>query len=282
MADPFSDIDGIVEAKESEVPIKESALLQKKTATEGDESIPYIERFPRRCQEKANNDLKSRLEMEQAFQATMVELHNVREQLYLVRFDDLRETEELRKDVQNYLAEIERLDAKISQLKEKMMESYIKSLNLETISVAPPQLKTTQNQAPHMGPGDHHVSNDKFGRAMSRHDLEVTGSAPFQSLSPGLLISSITEESLLRKYSFGLLGVKTPATQATSPQSAFLQPDGTVDELSLADLERRKKLSPDEIASIRATLYSLRQKKELTGAEANLVEVLTAKLRQNE
>ena len=45
MADPFSDIDGIVQAKEEEVPVKESALLGGNE--EGEESVPYIERFPR-------------------------------------------------------------------------------------------------------------------------------------------------------------------------------------------------------------------------------------------
>ena len=79
--------------------------------------------------------------MEQAFQAAMVELHNVREQLYLVRFDDLRETEQLRKEVQNYLSEIERLDAKVGKLKEKMMDSYLKTLNLEQIQMTVPQRK---------------------------------------------------------------------------------------------------------------------------------------------
>ena len=79
----------------------------------------------------------------------MVELHNVREQLYLVRFDDLRETEVLKKDVQNYLAEIERLDAKVGKLKEKMMESYIKSLNLELVQIVPPQ----RSHAPGSGTG---------------------------------------------------------------------------------------------------------------------------------
>ena len=129
-------------------------------------------------------------------------------------------------------------------------------------------------------------------------------------------MSSTNEESLLRKYSFGLLKVKS--TQTGSPKASYLTPEGAIDDLGLMDLldffllssspfpcllpfplrslscldfrlfltpihnfnrERRTKLSSDEIATIRATLYNLRQKKELTGAEENLVDVLTNKLR---
>ena len=43
--DPFSEIDGIVEAKEEEISVKDSTLFKGKE--EEGEELPYLDRFPR-------------------------------------------------------------------------------------------------------------------------------------------------------------------------------------------------------------------------------------------
>ena len=64
--------------------------------------------------------------------------------------------------------------------------------------------------------------------------------------------------------------MKSPSTQTRSPSPSVLQ----------GSLSR--KMSQGEIADARATLYNLKQKKELTPQEEDLVEILTTKLRANE
>ena len=66
----------------------------------------------------------------------MVELHNIREQMYVVRFDDVRSTEDIKRDLQNYMSEVERLESKVSKLREKLLECFVKSLNLEQVGVS--------------------------------------------------------------------------------------------------------------------------------------------------
>ena len=142
MSDPFADIDGIIQAQEEEVPLAKSTLLGGDAASGGDE-ISYLERFPRELQSKAALDMKYRMEMEKAIHSAMIELHDVREQLYLVRFDGSRSQEECKKAVENYICEIERLEAKVTKLREKLLENYMKSLSLDQLRMSGPLITTS-------------------------------------------------------------------------------------------------------------------------------------------
>mmetsp|Transcript_28568 Transcript_28568/g.44234 ORF Transcript_28568/g.44234 Transcript_28568/m.44234 type:complete len:277 (-) Transcript_28568:162-992(-) len=273
MADPFDDIDGIVQAKETEVSVGESALFKKDTAQapKPDEGEAYLEQFPKRIRNKANSDLELRLEMEKAIHAAMVELHDIRERMYVVRFDDVRSTEEIKRDLQNYMSEVERLESKVNKLREKMLESFVKSLNLEQVGVSGTMITTTLHHKnsgmPKQGGGDQ-------TRLFSEGSLAPRfGVGQNRTRSPAPPGAGEQEEDLLRKYSFGLLGVKSPATQTRSPSP------NVTDLYNMGSGGR--KMSQGEITDARAMLYNLKQKKELTPQEEDLVEILTTKLRSN-
>ena len=112
----------------------------------------YIDRYPKDMQDKATRDLESRVALEKAIHATMTELHNVREQLYLVRYDGTREEEAIKKDVQNYICEIDRLESKVSKLRERLMEQFLFSLSLERLKLPNAQinaqLRLTRSMVP--------------------------------------------------------------------------------------------------------------------------------------
>jgi len=281
MADPFADIDGIIHAKEEEVPSAQSALLggAAKGNRGGVDELSYLERFPRGLQSKAALDMKYRMEMEKAIHSAMIELHDVREQLYLVRFDGTRNQEEVKKAVENYICEIERIEAKVTKLREKLLENYMKSLSLEQLRLSGPLITTSLRQNRSMIPQSGGSSQmerlfsegslarggqdrQKFGRILSRNELE--GTQP--ELKPP------EDESLLRKVSFGLLSIRSPSNQPKSPIFIYQEP-------AVWDPTDRRRMTNEEIATIRASLYTLRQKKELNFAEQERVEVLTAKLR---
>mmetsp|Transcript_14644 Transcript_14644/g.20420 ORF Transcript_14644/g.20420 Transcript_14644/m.20420 type:complete len:283 (+) Transcript_14644:115-963(+) len=277
MSDPFADIDGIIQAQEEEVPLAKSTLLGGDAASGGDE-ISYLERFPRELQSKAALDMKYRMEMEKAIHSAMIELHDVREQLYLVRFDGSRSQEECKKAVENYICEIERLEAKVTKLREKLLENYMKSLSLDQLRMSGPLITTSLRHNRSMIPQSGGSSQmerlfsegslsrgenrGKYGRAMSRNELEGTQSA----------FKPHEDESLLRKVSFGLLGIKSPGNLPKSPNVGYR-------EASMHNPNDRRSMTNEEIATIRATLYSLRQQKELSPADEERVEILTAKLR---
>jgi hypothetical protein len=119
MADPFSDIDGMVHVKEEEVSIAQSSLLNASSNPASPrQGSSYLDRFPHDVQEKAAHDLKTRIELEKAIHAAMTELHSVREQLYLIRWDSSRPEDQIRQDIENHVSEIDRLESKVSKLRE--------------------------------------------------------------------------------------------------------------------------------------------------------------------
>jgi len=285
MADPFADIDGIVQVREEEVPVAESSLLAPSHPPTGNR---YIERFPKELQEKAAHDLENRIALEKAIHATMTELHNVREQLYMVRFDGSRDEEEVRKDAQNYICEIDRLESKVSKLRERLLEQYLFSLNLEKLKLPTAQfnaqLRLTRSMIPQMksNPQMDRLLSDsflppnrpsvagKFGRLKSREELE-------RSVHHDE--GHVMEREPLLKLSFASIRSKTPSANPKSPSSTVFGRlfEGKTDEM--ADPDARRKLIHDEMVNLRAALYQLKQQKELTPADEEMVEIFTAKLR---
>lgn len=286
MVDPFSDIDGIVHVKEEEVPIAESSLLSTAaSAPSPTHGHSYVDRFPKEIQEKVAHDLKTRIELEKAIHSAMTELHSVREQLYVIRWDTSRPEDQVRQDIENHISEIDRLESKVSKLREKLLEHFIFSLSLEKVKMSSSQvsalLNLKMNSSSVTQPRDRLFSegalappNQKFGRLKSREQLERTVAS-----EEGHVVEK-DEPSMFRKLSSTIIGshVKHPASLQVhvTPKSPNYRPREAED---VTDIDQRKKLVSEEIATLRVTLYHLKQQKELTPKEEELLEITTAKLR---
>jgi phosphate-selective porin len=114
-------------------------------------------------------------------------------------------------------------------------------------------------------------SNLKFGRLKSREELEKSTQQEE---------GHVVEREQLLKLSFGSISrSRTPLGTTTKPSTSVL---GRIFESKLdqaADPDLRRKLITDEILNLRVALYQLKQQKELSAADEEMVEVFTAKLR---
>ena len=133
-ADPFSDIEGIVSAEEKEIPVSQSTLLGGDTNVQYDAEL-FLEQFPQALKNKCSFDIHNQTELEQSIHNAMKECHCVRERLYLVRFAESTEKHEVKKLVENYINEINRLEAKVSRLKRLLYNIFFKSLLLDDLGI---------------------------------------------------------------------------------------------------------------------------------------------------
>ena len=270
MSDPFSDIPGVVLVNEPAKPV-----VVKKAITPSPFSIePYrsiSQTFPKLFQPKAEADLLERIEFEKQIYNKLQEIHAIRERLYQLRYDSNRDQEAIKRDVENHIRELSRLESGLTKMRQISLRRFAESLELPKVGIFVEDFLNSQ----------------AFGRpsapsTSSKHAGSASSSAPSSEVPSALDDFDADDrpaEPLMRTKSTQTLRDKPPSEKWAGLFRMFREWKHQHQVAEATHIVGRKDTILDnEIAKLRAAVHTLKQKKELSEGDRQLLLILQKKL----
>jgi hypothetical protein len=251
--------------------------------------------YPKSFQQKAERDLEERIQFEKSIHSKLQELHAVRERLYQLRFDTERPREAVARDVQNHIKELGRLEALLTKLRQQSLRRFTRSLALDEIGLEagtllnstvlgkdpgssvktiPARMSISAAAAPSASSSSAAGANgDPDDSSESYDDDDADGVYSSQRAA------ALVNEPLMRTKSTQTLKDKPPSEKWAGLFRMFRE---WKHQKQVAEathiLGRKETMLDEEIAKLRAAVFTLKQKKQLSPSDRQLLAILTKKL----
>ena len=277
MSDPFAEFEQVSEKKieqgaEPEAVKQFFEQEQKKTVRPNNFS-QLQNSFPPERQEQAEKDFLQRQRFYGRLRAKEDEIESIMERIYLIRHQsDL--TDQVVLDVKNLLAELNRLQEELAALRENGLQKFCATLDLDEIGISKrPQTSSFRNPTKvDLQPAS---SKSQLRSFQSNLDVQVPSGA-YGFMRTGSISTFSNQPPNQRWRSlFNMFKEWRFQKQVAEAQRMVLEggmPPPAVDPAGVVLLN-------EEINKLRAAIYTLRQRKELSEADANLLQLLQAKLK---
>jgi len=222
--------------------------------------------FPAEIQEKAEKDFRKRQAHYAHVRAKEEEIEGITERLYAVRFDSSLSGEDCLLQTKNLLAELNRLNEELAQIREKGLQKFVLSLELDEIGISK-RMKTSSFRTPSkvlfegnapQKESSFHLSHYASTGAYGFMRTKSTGT--FEKQPPKEKWQSLYKMYKEWRYQKELAEAQRMASQGLGPSAAA-------------------SLLNEEKAKVRQAIYTMQQRKNLSAGDERLLEVLRQKLK---
>lgn len=209
-----------------------------------------------------DRDREDRKKIEKAILNKLKDIHAIKERLYTLRYDTTQPHEDTVRDVENLIHELKRLESGLVFLREEAWRNFEQSLNLPALGLPEGSLiKAIKGEQP---PG-----------------AASAGSTQATAEGAGVRLDDSSELKMMRTRSTKTLEDKSPQEKW---QAMFRMFQEWRRHTTLAEAQRlsekdAKALKREQVAKLRAAVYTLQQKKELTQSDQLLLQQLSQRLR---
>jgi len=275
MSDPFAEFEQVEEKKlhESEAPQAISNYIEeeRKKMNKAASFSQLKDYFPESHREKAEEHFVKRQAHYAHVRAKEDEIEAITERLYVVRYDSSLNGEDILLQTKNLLAELNRLNEELAQIREKGLQKFVKSLELDEIGISR-RMKASSFRTPSkviFAPGDSEVAEEKF----SLSQYASTGTYGFmKTKSTGTFAKQPPNEkwqSLYKMYKEWRYQKELANAQQMASQGLALEPDS----------EAAANILREEKTKLRQAIYTMQQRKNLSAGDKQLLAVLQQKLK---
>jgi len=271
--DPFAEFQQVEEKKlEGEVAPEAitNYIEEERSKLMRAESFEQLkECFPVELQEKAERDFRKRQAHYAHVRAKEEEIEGITERLYTVRFDASLSGEDCLLQTKNLLAELNRLNEELAQIREKGLQKFVQSLELDEIGISK-RMKTSSFRTPSkvIFEGEEtpqkNFSLSQYASTGTYGFMRTKSTGTFEKQPPKEKWQSLYKMYKEWRYQKELAEAQRMASQglAPSPNSAAAA-----------------SLLNEEKAKVRQAIYTMQQRKNLSAGDERLLEVLRQKLK---
>jgi len=203
---------------------------------------------------------QERKKIEKAILNKVKEIHGIKERLFTLRYDSTQPREDTIRDVENLSNELRRLESGLAFLREEAWRGFEESLQLQELGFPEGYLQKT----------------------IASGVSTAAGAGPPQHTTKGQVVDDPSELKMMRTRSTKTLEDKTPEEKWKAMFRMFQEwrRHTTLAEAQrLAEKEDDTRLKREQVAKLRAAVYTLQQKKELTQSDQLLLQKLSKRLR---
>jgi len=234
-----------------------------------------MERLTPRTQEQIQKDANDRVKYEKRNKEKLDELHSIKDRLYQLRHDISRPETDIVRDVKNLANEYNRLEDDINRLRRKEQSNFEKSLELDSLGISGIITKAKLQSS--------------IDREASSSSIPVTEEVIITALPSAY--SPIEEHEPMTMIPENEKLMRTGSTQSMKNLSAEQKWKGLFKMFKEWNYQTKVGAASrivttgnngsvqDEIIKLRAALYQLRQRKNLTESDKLLMEQMAVKLK---
>jgi len=203
---------------------------------------------------------EERRRLEKAIMQRLREQHAIKERLYTLRYDTTQPPEDTLRDVENLINELRRLEIGLKHLREEAWRTFEQSLDLSALGLPADALRQALNGEP-------------LGGSTTPTQATAEGA--------GVRLEDSSELRMMRTRSTKTLEDKSPQEKWRAMFRMFQEWNR---HTTLAEAQRLaekddKTLKREQVAKLRAAVYTLQQKKQLTHSDQRLLQQLSQRLR---
>jgi len=273
--DPFAEFEQVEEKKidEQEAPqaisnyIEEERRKMNKAASF--EQLANL--FSEEHQEQAEKDFQKRQAHYELVRAKEDEIESITERLYVVRYDKSLNGDEVLMQCKNLLAELNRLNEELAQIREKGLQKFVKSLELDEIGISR-RMKTSSFRTPSKvifeGSSDaapeEKFSLSQYASTGAYGFMRTKSTGTFEQQPPNEKWKSLYKMYKEWKYQKGLADAQRLASQGLAPEP---------------NSQAAATFLKEEKTKLRQSIYAMRQRKNLSASDQQLLQVLQQKLK---
>jgi len=212
--------------------------------------------------EKIKQDTQEREKCEKLLTSKTAEINAVKERLYELRYDYSRSQETIVRDVKNLCQELNRLEDEVDKLRKDALQSFEASLNLPALG-----LELLLTTAKKKSVNFKETSNKVITLEESDVPDHETMEFPPENLK------------LMRTGSTQSMEQKDAKERWQSLYKMFKEWKHQTSVAEAAQIVKHKdKAQESEIIKLRAAIYSLRQRKQLSHTDQKLLNEMSARL----